>query len=117
MTSESFSRCNMQIQIFQRNVSEYYNLRRKLMTYLMIVTTLLKENMVDRDVVRPDEGFCNGRYGIINKFCFGEFLRFCYIASSANENDWQSMRLKIELLEANSPGISYPTVIPLISSK
>ena len=45
-----------------------------------------KRNMLDRYVDRPDESFCNGRYGVLNKFCYVEFLRFYYIVPSANEN-------------------------------
>ena len=29
--------------------------------------------MLDRYVDRPDESFCNGRYGVLNKFCYAEF--------------------------------------------
>ena len=73
--------------------------------------------MLDRYVDGPDESFCNRRYGVLNKFCFAEFLRFYYVVPSANENDWQPMELKDELLEVNSPAIGYPIVISLMSSK
>ena len=73
--------------------------------------------MLDRYVDRPDERFCNGRYGVLNKFCYAEFLRFYYIVPSSNENDRQPMELKDELLEVNSPATRYPIVISLMSSK
>ena len=50
-------------------------------------------------------------------FCYAEFLKFYYTVPSANENDWQPMELKDELLEVNSPATGYPIVIPLMSSK
>ena len=73
--------------------------------------------MLDIYVDRPDESYCNGRYGVLNKFCYAEFLRFYYIVPSANENDWQLMELKDKLLEVNSPATRYPIVISLMSSK
>ena len=73
--------------------------------------------MLDGYADRPDESFCNGRYDVMNKFCYAEFVRFHYIASSENENDRQPMELKDRMLEVNSPAISYPTVIPLMTSK
>ena len=73
--------------------------------------------MLDRYVDGPDENFCNRRYGVLNKFCFAAFLRFYYVVPSANENDWQPMELKDELLEVNSPATGYPIVISLMSSK
>ena len=60
----------MQIQIFQRNDSEYYDLRRRLVTYLMIVTIYLKEICLKAFVA-----------GVLNNFCYAEFLRFYYIGS------------------------------------
>ena len=36
---------------------------------------------------------------------------------SANENHWQPLELKDELLEVNSPAARYPIVISLMSSK
>ena len=73
--------------------------------------------MLDRYVDRPDESFCNGCYGVLNKFCYAEVLRFYYIVPSENENDWQPMELKGELLEVNSPAAGYPIVISLMSSR
>ena len=78
---------------------------------------IFKRNMFDRYADRPDESVCNGCYGVLNKFCYAEFLRFCYIVPSANENYWQSMELKDELLEVNSPATGYPIMISLMSSK
>ena len=78
---------------------------------------IFKRNMLDRYVDRPDESFCNGRYGVLSKSCYAEFLRSYYIVPSANENDWQPMELKDELLEVNSPATRYPIVISLMSSK
>ena len=78
---------------------------------------IFKRNMLDRYVDSLDESFCNGRCGVLNKFCYAEFFRFYYIVPSANENDWQSMELKDELLEVNSPATHYPNVISLMSSK
>ena len=48
---------------------------------------IFKRNMLDRYMDRPDESFCDGRYCVLNKFCYAEFLRFYYIVPSANEND------------------------------
>ena len=107
----------MQIKIFQRNDSEHYDLRRRLVTYVKGSNNIFKRNMLDRYVDRPDESFCNGDYGVLNKFCYAESLRFYYIAPSANENNWQPMDLNNELLEVNSSATGYLTVMPLISSK
>ena len=78
---------------------------------------IFKINMLDRYVDRPDESFCNGPYGVLNKFCYAEVLRFYYIVPSENENEWQPMELKGELLEVNSPATGYPIVISLMSSR
>ena len=78
---------------------------------------IFKGNMLERYLDRPDESFFDGRYGVLNKFCHAEFLRFYYIVQSANENDRQPMELKEELLEVNSPAPDYRIVISLIFSK
>ena len=78
---------------------------------------ILKRNILDRYVDRVDESFCNVQYGVLNKFCYAEYLRFYHIVPSANENNWQPMELKDELLEVNSPPAGYPIVISLMSSK
>ena len=42
---------------------------------------IFKINMLERSVDRPDENFYNGCYGVLNKFCYAEFLRFYYIVN------------------------------------
>ena len=43
-------------------------------------TDVFKRNMFDRYLDRPNCTYLNGRYIILDKFCFAEFLAHFYLA-------------------------------------
>ena len=48
---------------------------------------MLKKNMLDRYMDRPDESFLNSRYDCVNLLCYAEFLRYYYLAAKPQDND------------------------------
>ena len=81
---------------------------------------LFKRNMVDRYIDRPDMTSFGGKYSLLNSFCYGEFLRFYYLAPNVKvkENDYQPEELVDEVMEeTDNIDHIYPKVIPLMSTK
>ena len=75
--------------------------------------------MVDRDIDRPDIAFRQGKFSILNSFCFVEILRYYYIISNNenNENDYQPEEFTDEFVEVNhSVNSVYPNVTLLMTS-
>ena len=83
MASESFSRFDICKYKYSTETIQSLQSQKEIGD---LPDDIFKRNMLDRYVDRPDESFCNGRYGVLNKFCYVEFLRFYYIVPSANEN-------------------------------
>ena len=66
---------------------------------------------------RPDEKFHNGKFASVNSLCYAEFLRYYYISTISNENDWQPVELTDDMLELILTVTShYPPVISLMPS-
>ena len=73
--------------------------------------------MLDRYMSRPDEKFQTGKFASANSLCYAEFLRYCYVSTISNENDWQFVELTDDILETNLPVTSHHSlVIPLMPS-
>ena len=64
-------------------------------------TDLFKQNMIDRYIDRPNMTFAKGKYAVLDKFCFAEFLRYYYIIPS-KDNDCQPEELVEEDVEKKS---------------
>ena len=78
---------------------------------------IFKKNMLDRYINRPDEKFQNGKFATLNSLCYAEFLRYYYVSTISNENDWQPVELTDSMLETNLAVTShYSSAIPLLSS-
>ena len=78
---------------------------------------VFKKNMLERYMDRPDEKFQNGKFASVNFLCYAEFLRYYYVSTISNENDWQSVELTDDMLETSLAIAShYTSVIPLMSS-
>jgi len=52
-------------------------------------TAIFKRNIVDRYCDRPNTTFANGRYSILDGFCYSEFLRYYSLKVTNKENDSQ----------------------------
>ena len=78
---------------------------------------IFKKNMVDRYMDRPDEKFQNGKFASVNSLCYAEFLRYYYVSTISNENDWQPVKRTDDILGTNLAVTShYLPAIPLTSS-
>ena len=81
---------------------------------------IFKRNMIDRYVDRPNSSFLNGKYSILDRFCYAEFLAHYYLlpkTSNDSVNDSQPTVLEELLLEINHNACNYPSTIPLMNSK
>ena len=74
--------------------------------------------MIDRYIDRPNLSFVDGKYSILDSFCFAEFLKYYYLAPfKSKDNDYQPKILQDDLVEHNHVlGNNYPTKIPMMSS-
>ena len=83
-------------------------------------TDIFKRNMLDRYMDRPDVKFAGGKYSILDRFCYAEFLSHYVLVSGKTdneENDSQPEILTENVLEENHSLCGYPLNIPLMSSK
>ena len=81
---------------------------------------VFKKNMIDRYIDRPNRNFANGKYSVLDSFCFAEFIAHYYllpknIKDSGNDN--QPTVLQEIILETNHMACNYPSTIPLMNSK
>ena len=78
---------------------------------------IFKKNMLDRYMYKPDQMFQNGKFSLVNSSCYAELLRYYYVSTISNVNDWQPVELTDDMLETTIAVTShYPSVIPLMSS-
>ena len=83
-------------------------------------TDIFKRNMLDRYVDRPNLTYMGGKYSVLDKFCYAEFLAHYYLPSRQvcdEENDNQPEVLDESTLESNHHLCDYPQTTPLMSSK
>ena len=82
-------------------------------------TDIFKRNMLDRYVDRPNLTYMGGKYSVLDKFCYAEFLAHYYLPSRQvcdEENDNQPEVLDESTLESNHHLCDYPQTTPLMSS-
>ena len=81
-------------------------------------TDVFKRNMLDRYVERPDAGFKNGKFSVLDQMCYAKFCAN-YEVDAKKENyegDWQPNILDQSVNETNHDSIDLPTNIPLMGS-
>ena len=81
---------------------------------------IFKRNMIDRYIDGPTSTFLNGRYSILDGFCYAEFVAHYYLLpknSNDSVNDNQPTVLQELILEVNHTACNYPGTIPLMNSK
>ena len=75
---------------------------------------VLKRNNLDRYTTNTT--FKNGKYAMLNRFCYAEFLSYYYLDTKPlkTNNDWQP-----EVIgdDDNEQPFLYPRLIPLMFSK
>ena len=56
---------------------------------------ILKRNVVDRYIDRPNTTSCGGKFEVLETLCFAEFSRYYYLPANSKykENDCQSEEL------------------------
>lgn len=78
---------------------------------------IFKQNMLDRYCDRPNARSFNGKYILVSKMCYAEFLHFYRVKYvECKENDCQPNELEDELIETNHTNTVYPKEVPLMSS-
>ena len=78
---------------------------------------IFRKNMLDRYMDRPDETLQNVKPALISSLCYVEFLRYYFVFTISNENDWQPVEHTNDMLETNIAVTGhYPPVFPLMSS-
>ena len=83
-------------------------------------TDIFKRNMIDRYIDRPNRTFFNGKYGVLDRFCYAEFLsHYSLLPKNTKDyvNDSQPTVLEEPLLENNHAGCNYPSTIPVMNPK
>ena len=69
---------------------------------------------------RPNHSFCQGRYSMLDSFCFAEFVScytFIYKPKEVDQNeDYQPDALPDSLIEGNHNCCNYPKIIKLMNS-
>ena len=83
-------------------------------------TNIFKKKTLDRYMDRPNHSFCQGRYIMLDSFCFAEFVS-CYTLyykpKEVDQNDdYQPDALPDSLIEGNHNYRNYPKIIKLMNS-
>ena len=83
-------------------------------------TDTFKRNNINRYLARPSVSFCDGKYSILDSFCFTEFTAYCsliYKPKEANEGEeYKPDLLPDSLVERNHENMNYLKIIKLINS-
>ena len=70
---------------------------------------IFKRSNIDRYMERPSATFCNGKYRILNNFCYAEFLTYYTLENKSNKTyEYQPDKLGDNLIENNHKECSYP---------
>ena len=76
-----------------------------------------KKSNIDRYMERPSATLCNGKYSILNDFCYANFLSYCTpVNKSSNTGEYHPDELNEYLLEDDHEECSYPQKIKLMIS-
>ena len=83
-------------------------------------TDTFKRNNIDRYLARPSVSFGDGKYSILDSFCFAEFTAYyslIYKPKETNEGEeYQPDLLPDSLMEGNHENLNYPKIIKLMNS-
>ena len=72
---EYFLLCILLTQILQRKEFECYFLKKKSANYRMIAQ-IFSRNQILSVIRKTSAAFCNGKYSVLNNFCYAEFLAY-----------------------------------------
>ena len=61
----------------------------------------VQNNILDRYMDRSDKKFQNDKFSSVNSLCYTEFLRYYYVSTISNKDDWQPVELTDDMLETN----------------
>ena len=63
-------------------------------------TDIFKRSIIDRYIDPTNVKFSNGKYAMLNGFCFAEFLRYYYLVlGESKDNAYQPKTLQDDLIE------------------
>ena len=80
-------------------------------------SNIFKKLNIDRNMERRNATFCNGKYNVLNDFCYAEFLAYYTLENKSNKiSEYQPDELNDNLIENNHEECSYPKKIKLIIS-
>ena len=84
---------------------------------MMIARTFLR-NLILIANGRPSATFCNGKFKILDGFCYAEFLTYYILGNKlSNTGEYQPDRLDDIFIENNHEKSSYPPKMKLMISK
>ena len=73
---------------------------------------IFKKSNIDRYLERPSATFCNGKYSILNDFCYAKFsASYALENKSSKTGEYQSDELNDILIENNHEECSHPKIL------
>ena len=76
---------------------------------------IFKKSNIDHYMERPSATFCNGKYSILDNFCYAEFLAYhTFENKPSNTGEYQPDELHNNLTDNNHGECSYPKNIKLM---
>ena len=76
---------------------------------------IFKKSNIDHYMERPSATFCNGKYSILDNFCYAEFLAYYTFENKpSNTGEYQPDELHNNLTDNNHGECSYPKNIKLM---
>ena len=83
-------------------------------------TDIFKRNNIGLYLARPSVSYCDGKYSILDSFCFAEFTAYyslIYKPKETNEGEEYQPDLRPDsLMEVNCENLNYPKIIKLMDS-
>ena len=83
-------------------------------------TDIFKRNNIGLYLARPSVSYCDGKYSILDSFCFAEFIAYyslIYKPKETNEGEEYQPDLRPDsLMEVNCENLNYPKIIKLMDS-
>ena len=76
---------------------------------------IFKKSNIDRYLERPNATFCNGKYSILNDFCYPEFSAYYTLENKPSKTgEYQPDELDDNLIENNPEECSYRQKLKLM---
>ena len=73
---------------------------------------IFKKSNIDRYLERPSATFCNGKYSILDDFCYAKFsVYYAFENKSSKTGEYQSDELNDNLIENNHEECSHPKIL------